>query len=145
MAGSKTNTFETDILGLVFNNTTIAALGDGTGVVGSTVPGSLFVGLLTTDPTETGGGTEATFGAYARQTVARSGAGWTVAGNQVSNAALIGFAEATSGSETISHVGIYDTITGGTMLYHATVTTPRAVATGVTLEFAIGAIVITED
>lgn len=142
---SKTNTFETDVLSLIFNNTNIADLGDATGVQGSGGAGSLYVGLLTSDPTETGGGTEATFGGYARQAVARSGAGWTVAGNQASNAAAITFPEATSGSETITHFGIYDSLTVGTMLYHGAVGTSRAVSTGVTLEFAIGALTVTED
>jgi len=143
---SKTNTFENDILALVFNNTDIANLGDATGIQGSTAPGSLYVGLLTADPTEAGTQTnEATFGAYARQAVARSGAGWTVAGNNVTNAAAISFPEATSGSETVTHVGIFDSATTGIMKFHAALTTSRLVTTGTTVTFAIGAISITED
>lgn len=145
MAGSKTNAFETDLLELIFNNTDIANVGDASGLQGSATAGSLYIALFTTDPTETGGGTEATFGAYARQAVARSGAGWTVSGNQVSNAALITFPEATSGSETISHIAIMTASSGGTALFHADLNTSRLVNTGTTLEFAIGAITITED
>ena len=51
---SKANTFETDFLELYFNNTTHAAVGDATGIVGSTVAGSLFVSLHTSDPGEAG-------------------------------------------------------------------------------------------
>ena len=143
---SMTNTFETDVLTLLFNNTNIADLGDATGVQGSGAPGSLYVALLTADPTEAGTQTnEATFGAYARVAVARSGAGWTVAGNNVSNAAAITFAECTSGSETITHFAIADSATTGTYLFHSNVDTSRAVATGVTLEFAIGALDVTLD
>ena len=145
MAGSKTNTFENDVLELIFKNTDIANLGDTAGVQGATGAGSLYVALFTADPTETGGGTEATFGAYARQAVARSGAGWTVTTNTAQNAALVTFPEATSGSETITHFGIFDLITGGTMLFHGDVDTSRLVATGVTLEYAINGITITED
>ena len=143
---SKTNTFETDILSLLFNNSNIADLGDATGVQGSGGAGSLYIALFTADPTESGTQTnEATFGSYPRQAVARSGAGWTVSGNQVSNAAAITFPEATSGSETVTHFGIMDSSSSGTMLFHGALTTSRAVSTGVTVEFAIGALTVTED
>lgn len=143
---SKTNTFETDVLDLIFNNTDIADLGDATGVQGSTAAGSLYVALLTADPTEAGTQTnEATFGAYARQAVARTSGGWTVSGNQVSNAAAITFPEATSGSETVTHFAIADSLTTGTYLFHGALGTSRAVSTGVTVEFAIGALTVTED
>ncbi len=142
---SKTNTFENEILELIFKNTTLANLGDATGVVGSTGAGSLYIALFTTDPSETGGGTEATFTSYARQAVARSAAGWDVTGNVASNAAAVTFPEATGGSETITHFGIMDSLTSGTMLFHGALNTSRAVSSGVTLEFAIGAITVTED
>lgn len=145
MAGSKTNAFETDILELIFTNTALANIGDASGLQPSAGAGSLYIALYTADPGETGAGTEATFGAYARQAVARSGAGWTVSGNQVSNAAAITFPEATSGSETITHFAIMTAVSAGDMLYHSTVDTSRAVSTGVTVEFAIGALVVTED
>jgi hypothetical protein len=143
---SFTNTFENDVLLLLFNNTNIGDLGDVTGVQGSSAPGSLYIALLTADPTDAGTQTnEATFGAYARVAVARSGAGWTVAGNSVSNTSAITFAECTSGSETITHFAIADSLTTGTYLAHAPVDTPRAVATGVTLEFGASALTCTLD
>jgi hypothetical protein len=143
---SKTNTFENDIQLLIFNNVDIADLGDATGVQGSGGAGSLYVGLLTADPTEAGTQTnEATFGSYARQAVVRSGSGWTVTNDQVENAAEIAFPEATSGSETVTHFGIFDSLTSGTMLYHGALDTSRAVSSGVTVRFAAGALTITED
>lgn len=142
---SKTNTFENDLQLHIFQNAAVADIGDVGGLLPSAAPGNLYVGLLTADPTETGAGTEATFGAYARQAVVRSAAGWDVAANVASNAAAITFPECTSGSETVTHFGIYDSLTTGTMLYHGVVGTSRLVNTGVTLEFAIGAITVTED
>lgn len=105
---SKGNTFENDLLLLLFNNTNIALVGDATGLRGSSVAGSLYVALHTADPGEAGDQTtsEATYTGYARVAVARSGAGWTVTGNAVENAGAITFGACTSGSETITHWSI---------------------------------------
>ncbi len=142
---SKTNTFETDFLELIFNNTDIANIGDAAGIQNSATAGSLYIALYTSAPGEAGGGTEATYGAYARQAVARSGAGWTVSGNQAENAAIISFPECTSGSETVTDFAILTASSGGDMLFYGSLDTSRAVSTGVTVEFAIGALTITED
>lgn len=145
MAGSKTNAFETDWAEHIFQNAAITNIGDATGLIGG-VEGSLFVALYTTDPTETGAaGSEATFGSYARQGVVRSASGWTVSGALTDNAALITFPEASSGSETITHITIMTAITSGDPLFYADLNTSRLVNTGTTLEFAIGALTITED
>lgn len=145
---SKTNTFENDIQLHIFNNVAIADIGDVSGLPASATPGSLYIGLITavTDG-EAGTVTEATFGSYARQAVARaSGAGgWTVTNNVATNFDAVTFPEATSGNETITHFGIWDSLTTGTLLYWGTVGTNRTVTTGVTVEFAAGAITVTED
>ena len=141
---SKTNSFETAFLNHVFTNAAIANIGDASGLPAAATPGSLYIALYTTDPGEAGGGTEASFGGYARQAVAR-GSGWTVLGNKAENAAAITFPEATSGSETVTHFAILTDSSGGDMLYYSSLTASRAVATGVTLEFAAGVLTITED
>jgi hypothetical protein len=142
--GSKTDAFETDVLEHIFQNLAIANIGDGAGLPAGTA-GSLYVALFTTTPTDSTAGTECAFGAYARVAVARSAGGWTVAGNNCSNTAAVTFAECTSGSETVNGFGIMTALTAGDLLYWAAVDTPRAVATGVTVEFAIGAIDVNED
>ncbi len=65
---SKGNTFETELLNLVLNNTNLALVGDATGLRGSTAAGSLYVSLHTADVTESGTQTssEATYTSYAR-------------------------------------------------------------------------------
>lgn len=40
---SKSNTFETELLTLLFNNTNIANIGDATGLRGSTTAGNFYV------------------------------------------------------------------------------------------------------
>lgn len=118
---SKGNTFENDLLLLLFNNTNIANLGDATGVRGSAAAGSLYVGLHTADPGEAGDQTtgEIAYTGYARVAVARSGAGWTVSANQVSNAALVTFGQMTGGAGgTVTHLSVGIASSGaGKVLY----------------------------
>lgn len=140
---SKSNAFETDFLELIFNATTMAELAEDD----STAPATtLTVALHTGDPGEGGDQTtsEATYTSYARVAVARTSGGWTVAGNQVSNAAAIDFPEATGGSNTVTHFSV-GTGTGDAMLYSGALTASLAVSSGITPSFGIGALVITED
>ena len=128
------------VLDLYFTNVSHAEIGDATGLVGSTVPGNFYISLHTADPVAGNQTTsEATFGSYTRQAVAR-GAGFTVAAANVSNAAAVTFPQGTSGSETITHfaIGENDTPTAGTVFMSGALDTSRAAGTGITLEFAIG-------
>ena len=145
---SKGNTFENDLLQLLFNNVDIADIGDASGIQNSATAGSLYVALHTGDPGEAGTAatSEAAYGSYARQAVARSGAGWTVSGNQASNAALVQFPECSSGSETITHVSITTAVSGTSkILYSGALSASRSVSSGIQPQFAIGALVVTED
>lgn len=117
---SKTNTFENDLLLLIFNNTDIALIGDAAGIQNSATAGSLYVSLHTADPAEAGNQStnEAAYTNYARQAVARSGSGWTVSGNQVSNAAAINFPQCGLTGADITHWGIGTDSSGtGKLLY----------------------------
>lgn len=117
---SKTNTFENDLLLLIFNNTDIALIGDAAGLQNSAAAGSLYVSLHTAEPGEAGDQTtnETAYTNYARVAVARSGAGWTVSSNSVSNAAAIAFALCGLTGATITHFGIGTDASGaGKLLY----------------------------
>lgn len=145
---SKSNDFENGLLLLLFNNTDFAGVGDATGLQGSTTAGSLYVGLHTADPGEAGDQTtnEATYTGYARVAVARSGAGWTVATNTVTNAAAIEFGACTAGSETISYISVGTDSTGaGTLIYSGALTSNLAVSSGITPQFAAGELDVSED
>jgi len=134
---AKGNTFENDVVLKVFNDTDYSWDANA----------NLFVSLHTADPGEAGSQTtsECAFGSYARVTVARSGAGFTVSGDTASNAAVISFPECTSGSETVTHVAIGTAVSGtGQILYKGALTASRAVSSGITLQFAIGALSVTE-
>jgi uncharacterized membrane protein len=131
---SKGNTFENDLLLLLFNNTNIANIGDATGVRGSSVAGSLYLALHTADPGEAGSQTtsECTYGSYARVAVARSGAGFTVTGNSVSPAANVDFPAAASGSETATFASIGTVSSGaGKILYSGAISPSIVISAGV--------------
>lgn len=126
---SKSNAFETDILELIFNATALADLAEND----STSPATtLTVSLHTGDPGEAGTMTtsEATYTSYARQTVARTSGGWTVAAGSVSPVANITFPTATGGSETITHFGV-GTGVSDNLMYSGTVTPNIVVSNGV--------------
>lgn len=130
---SKSNTFENDLLLLVFNNTNCSLVGDATGLRGSSTAGSLYVSLHTADPGEAGSQTtsEATYTSYARVAVARSGAGFTVTGNSVSPAADVSFPVSTGGTNVITYFGIGTDSTGaGKLLYSGAVSASKTIDSG---------------
>jgi hypothetical protein len=138
---SATNALETAILALLFNNTNAANIGDATGLRGSVAAGVFYISLHTADPGEAGtqSTTEANYTGYARVSVARSGAGWTVSGANNSNAALVTFGACTAGTNTITHFGIGTDVSGvGNLLFKGALTASLAVSAGITPQFAIG-------
>lgn len=119
---SKTNTFENELLLHIFQNADITLIGDAAGLQNSTAAGNLYISLHTADPGEAGdqSTSEAAYTNYARVAVARTSGGWTVSGNQVSNAAAINFAQCGITGATITHFGIGTDPTGaGKLLYKA--------------------------
>jgi len=147
---SKGNTFENDILGLIFNNTDIANIGDASGLQNSATAGSLYVALHTADPGEAGTAatSEATYTNYNRVAVARSGAGWTVSGNTATNTSQITFPQCGASGNTITYVSI---TVGGTpavadkILYSGALSSSLAVALNITPLFAASGLTVTED
>lgn len=132
---SKSNSWENDLLLLLFNNTNAANIGDATGLRGSTTAGSLYVSLHTADPGEAGDQTtnETAYTGYARVALARSSGGFTVTANSVSPAANVDFGECTaSAGSPITHFGIGTASSGiGKLLYSGTVTPNITMAVGV--------------
>lgn len=145
---SKSNTFENDLLLLLFNNTNIADIGDATGLRGSSTAGSLYVSLHTGDPGEAGNQTssECAYTSYARVAVARSGSGWTVSGNTVTNAALIQFPQCTGGSETATYFAIGVASSGtGKVLYRGALSASLSISSGIQPQFGAGELDGSED
>lgn len=87
-----------------------------------TAPATIYVGLFTAAPGETGGGTEVSGGSYARQSSA-----FTVSGTnptEASNSAAVEFPVATANWGTISYIGVFDAATSGNLLAYAELTDP---------------------
>jgi hypothetical protein len=143
---SKGDTFENDLLKLIFNATAIANIADNAATSPLT---NLYVSLHTADVGETGNQetNEATYTSYARVAVARTTSGWTAAtAGATDNVAAIEFPECTGGSNTITHFAVGTAASGtGKVLYKGQLTSSLAVSTGITPSFAIGALDVTED
>jgi hypothetical protein len=117
---SKPNTFENDLLKLIFQNTAIALIGDASGLQPAGAAGNLHVSLHTADPGEAGnqGTSEAGYTNYARVAVARTSGGWTITNNQFENAAAINFPQCGVTGADITHWGIGASSSGaGKLLY----------------------------
>ena len=144
---SKSDAFETALLQMVFQNASIANIGDATGLRGSVAAGQLFLALHSADPGEAGtqATSEVTYTGYARVGVARSGAGFAVTGNSVGPAAAVDFPACTAGSVTATHFSIGVAASGaGVVLYKGAITPAIAIAAGVTPRLTT-ATTVTED
>lgn len=107
-----------------------------------TPPATVYLGLLTAAPSDVGGGTEVTGGAYARVAVASSLANWagtqaaastaasTGASGTTSNNAVLTFPTPSANWGTVTHVGVYDAATAGNLLIWGPLTVSQAVNNG---------------
>jgi hypothetical protein len=117
-----------------------------------------YIGLLTVNPSDTGGGTEVTGGSYARVAVTSSLANW--AGTQAaasttassgtsgttSNNAVITFPTPTANWGVVTGIGIYDATTTGNLLFWAPLTASKTVNNGdAAPSFAAAALTIQID
>jgi len=106
-----------------------------------TAPGTLYVALYTVAPTDTGGGTEVSGGAYVRKTATFNVSGTSP--TTATNAAAIEYPTATANYGTVVAVGILDASSGGNLLAYANLTTSKTVSTGDVFRFDAGDLDIT--
>jgi hypothetical protein len=129
---SKGNTFENDLLKLIFNATAIADLAENDTTSPAT---NLYVSFHTADPGEAGDQTtnETAYTGYARVAVARTTGGWTVTNNSVSPVANVDAPECTaSPGAALTHFGVGVASSGaGKLLYKGTLTPNITMAVGV--------------
>jgi hypothetical protein len=91
----------------------------------ATRPTAWYVALFTTNPTDAGSGTEVSGTNYARTAVT-----FTVTDDTATNSAAVTFAAAGSNWGTVSHIGVYDALTTGNLLFHGSVTTAKQIDSG---------------
>ena len=125
---SFSNYLETEILDHVFGGNAYTA------------PATLYVGLYTSAPSDAGGGTELSGDGYARQT-----ATFTVTGDTASNSAAIEYPTATASWGTVTHIGVFDALSGGNLLVYGTLTTSKLVDSGDVFRIPTGDLDISLD
>lgn len=134
MAGSKSNYLELEVLDHV--------LGGGD----YTRPATVWLALYTVTPSDAGGGTEVSGGAYARKAVTNNATNWPAA---AAGAKSLGtdqtFVQATASWGTVTQFGIFDAATAGNLLFWGDLTASKQIGSGDTAKFASGSITITED
>ena len=130
MAGSASDYLESALLEHVLRH------------VSYTSPTTVYVGLFTTNPTDSGPGTEvSTSGtAYARQAVTFGAA----SSGACSNSIAVTFPVATANYGTVEGFGIFDASTSGNMLLWCD-SPSVAVNSGQQASFAIGALTVSLD
>lgn len=107
-----------------------------------TAPATVYVGLLTAAPSDTGGGTEVSGGSYARVAVTSGLTAWagtqaaasttasTGTSGTTSNNATITFPAPTANWGTVTSFGVYDASTAGNLLFYANLTTSKTINNG---------------
>jgi hypothetical protein len=122
------NYLENELLDLVLRNSAFA------------MPPGNFVALATSSFGDDNSGTgELTGGGYARQSVDFANA----SGGSAANVADLTFTNITGNASTpISHIGIFDAVTGGNLLFHGALTTPKTVPVGEDVVIRAGQLVV---
>ena len=124
--------------------------------IAPSVPTAIFIALYTDDPTDANitanevksVGGAAPMPAYARVNAAAAGAiatGWTPPADGVTRNALAITFPANNGAlpVTVGWIGIYDALTGGNLLYHSPLQTPKILQVGDVLSFGPNTITVT--
>ena len=114
-----------------------------------------YLALYTATPTDTGGGTEVTGGAYARQLVypnsSSSTPKWNLAADtstptgakHVDNANTISFPQATANWGSVKAFAVKDHLTTGNHIWWGVLDSTKAVSTGDTFKFSTGDLKVT--
>jgi len=138
VAGGKANTFDNDLLKLIFNATPIANIADNATSAPLT---NLYLSLHTADPGAGGSQTtnEAAYTSYARVAVARTSGGWTISGSNATLVATANFPSPTGGSETETHFAVGTASSGaGKILYRGPITPSIVIVVGTPPQLTTG-------
>ena len=121
----------------------------GTGTYGK--PSNHYVALFTAAPTDSGGGTEVSGGAYARVAYGPNSVtagNWTLTSDgtgQASNANAVAFPKSTAAWGTVVAFALFDSATGGNMKYWGVLDASQSIGVSTTASFDPGTLKILED
>lgn len=104
-----------------------------------TAPTTVYLALFTSDPTDAKTGTEVSGGAYARQAVTFA----APTNGASATAADVLYPVATAAWGTVTHIGIFDAVSAGNLLYHGPLTNTKTISTDDQLKIGAGDITIT--
>ena len=102
--------------------------------------GPFYIALYTTSPGDTDTGTEVIAASYARQSIT-----FTRLDSDLSNSNSVVFPTATESWGTITHIGIFDALTAGNLMWHGPLTSSKLVELGDTITYPIGASTLNLD
>lgn len=129
------------------NHVLLECTGQATTLITTTPLAGVWLALYTAAPSDTGGGTEATGGGYAR--VDTKGSWGAPSGGSVSNNAEVAFAQFTGAVSTgaaFTHFGLLTASTAGSLLRWGALTDQtKTGGANDTIRFPAGSLVLTED
>ena len=144
--------FENKLIDWLFRGQQIGITGAGTGLG----PSTLYIGLVTTTPTDASPGTEVPFtNNYARVAIASSLANWAGTQQPGSTTASSGTSGTTSNNitvqflvpsgswGTVTHFTIRDAATAGNLLFYGALQAQRAIIASQDVNFAPGTLQVT--
>ena len=100
-----------------------------------------YISLHTANPTDTGTGTEVSGGSYARVASSFATASGT-SGSVVSDADAT-FPTATAGWGVVGWIGLWDSLSGGNMLYHTALDASKTIDSGDIFKISSGNLTVT--
>lgn len=111
-----------------------------------TKPATVYIAAYTAAPSDAGGGTECTGGAYARVAVLNDATNFPAAvGGAKSNGVAIQFPQASVAWGLVTHVAVLDAPTGGNQLGWGPLAVPKQIDALDTFVLAVGDLDLTED
>lgn len=135
-----TNFLENKLIDWLFRGQAIGITGASAGA--GSGPTSLYIGLFTAAPSDTGGGTEVSGGSYARVQVNSTLANWagtqssgsstasSGTGGTTSNNNSIQFPAPTANWGVVTHFGIFDAASAGNLLIQGALTQSKTINNG---------------
>ena len=98
-----------------------------------------YLAAFSTDPTDTGLGTECNWNNYARQAMTFG----TITDGEVTTSAQLQFPALEGTDVTVGWIGIFDAATGGNMLYHTNLANAKTLTVDDVLSFAVSGVTVT--
>ncbi len=103
--------------------------------------GTYYLALFLTDPTASGTGTEASGGGYARKVISFDAPTLVSGRQQVKNTDAVDYGVITADIGTVSYWGVFDSQTGGNLLWFGSFSRGKNVLNGDAITVTAGAIV----